>query len=154
MRQGYIDPVVSKEKTISTGPPGGTGASNLAFLEAVGSGSFLGEGFGLASSSFSVVLDGAERFVPFPADAAPLPLAVGVALVAPLPLAAGVLFAAALPLAAGVLFTVALPLDAGVLFAAPLPLAPLPLVAGVLFAAPLPLAAGEALVEVVSTVFE
>ena len=61
MRQGYIELVVSKEKTISTGPPGGTGASNLAFLEAEGSGSFSGEGFGLApSSSFSVVLDGAE----------------------------------------------------------------------------------------------
>ena len=32
VRQGYMDPVVSKENTISTGPPGGGGP---AFLEGV-----------------------------------------------------------------------------------------------------------------------
>lgn len=37
MRQGYIDPVVSKENTISTGPPGGGAPSVLAFFGAGGS---------------------------------------------------------------------------------------------------------------------
>ncbi len=38
-RHGYIDPVVSKEKTISTGPPGGGGASLLGFFAGEGSSS-------------------------------------------------------------------------------------------------------------------
>ena len=36
MRQGYIDPVVSNENTISIGPPGGGGPDTLAFLAAGG----------------------------------------------------------------------------------------------------------------------
>ena len=75
MRHGYIDPVVSKENTISTGPPGGGGASTLDFLARDGPASFaspfLLEAFGLASSS-SLSLAGAERLVPLPP---PLPLA-------------------------------------------------------------------------------
>ena len=76
MRQGYIDPVVSKENTISTGPPGGGEASTLDFLAEEGpasfaSASFLLEAFGLASS-LSLSLDGAERLAPLPP---PLPLA-------------------------------------------------------------------------------
>ena len=66
MRQGYIDPVVSKENTISTGPPGGGGASTLDFLAGEGPASF-----GLAASS-SLSLDEAERLAPLPP---PLPLA-------------------------------------------------------------------------------
>ena len=76
-----MDPVVSKEKTISTGPPGGAGTSTLAFLAAEGSASFLPDAFGFGvSSSLSEALDGAERFVPPLAAPAPLPLAAGVAL--------------------------------------------------------------------------
>ena len=75
MRQGYIDPVVSKENTISTGPPGGGGASTLDFLAGESpssfASSFLLGAFGVASSS-SLSLDGAERLAPFPP---PLPLA-------------------------------------------------------------------------------
>lgn len=75
MRQGYIDPVVSKEKTISTGPPGGGGASTLDFLDGEGSASFASSfllgAFGVASS-LSLPLDGADRLAPLPP---PLPLA-------------------------------------------------------------------------------
>ena len=62
MRQGYIDPVVSKENTISTGPPGGGGASTLDFLAGEGPASFASS---FASSS-SLSLDGAERLEPLP----------------------------------------------------------------------------------------
>lgn len=57
MRQGYIDPVVSKENTISTGPPGGGGA---AFLDGVASSIFVA----LSVSSIGSVF-AEERLGPF-----------------------------------------------------------------------------------------
>lgn len=62
MRQGYIDPVVSNENTISTGPPGGGGASTLDVLAGGGPASFASP---LASSS-SLSLDETVRFAPLP----------------------------------------------------------------------------------------
>ena len=69
-----MDPVVSKENTISTGPPGGGGLASIfgtLVAEGASSGSFLVEvGSSLASSFFEL---GEGRFVP----RLPLPLVFG-----------------------------------------------------------------------------